>query len=336
MRIGSVLLPGSIPLVLAPLAGYSDAALRMVCRDFGADLTVTEMASADALALSKPGSKGFRKTMSLLASAAEDHPVAAQLFGKREELFAEACRRVAGESDVDLIDLNAGCPVRKVVKSGHGVALMGDPALLGRIVEAMKSASPLPLMVKLRSGFDRVNVVECARICREAGADALTVHPRTRAQMFGGTADWSLIAAVKDAVDIPVIGNGDVTQGADAAQLAAQTGCDAVMIGRAALQRPWIFAAARAALDDQPPPPELDGLAKYRLLERQVGMLVRFKGEARAAREIRKYALFVIKGFRGAAAARRQIVTAPDIESMLAEVAAVLMQEAEKPHEDDA
>lgn len=318
-----------VPLLLAPLAGYSDAAHRMICRGLGADLTVSEMTSADGLVRARPQSKGFRKTLALLAAEPDDHPLAAQLFGKDPETLAEACRVLEREAQIEAIDLNAGCPVRKVVHSGHGVALMRDPAHLGAIVAAMRRATELPLTVKLRAGAEEINVVECARRCADAGADAVIVHPRTRAQMFGGCADWSLIAAVKQAVDVPVVGNGDVNAGPDALRMIEATGCDAVMIGRAAVSRPWIFAACRAVLDGQAPPPEPDGAARLTLLRRHVELLVKYKGEARASREIRKFALFMVKGMPGAAAARRGIAEAPTVDELLERTRRVLLAEKE-------
>jgi tRNA-dihydrouridine synthase B len=336
LRIGALELGAGVPLVLAPLAGYSDVAHRAICRDQGADLTVTEMASADGLALAKRKSKGFRKTLSLLTAEPEDHPLAAQLFGKEPHLLAAACGIVVENTRVEMIDLNAGCPVRKVVHSGHGVALMRDPSQLARIVTAMRAATDLPLTVKLRSGAEEINVVECARLCQEAGADAVTVHPRTRAEMFAGKSDWTLIAAVKQALSIPVIGNGDVKTGADAAAMVRQTGCDAVMIGRAAVQRPWVFAAARAVLDGGEEPAEPGGAFRMAILRRQVEMLVRHKGLERAGLEIRKFALYMVKGKPGAAAARQAIATAPSIQELLERTEQVLLREGQGVETDTA
>lgn len=316
MHIGNLDL-GRLPLVLAPLAGYSNPALRAVCRDFGATLTVTEMISAEALVIGRPTSKSRIKSLAMMQAEAEDHPVAAQLFGKDPERLAAAARVVQEETACDLIDLNAGCPVRKVVSSGHGVALMRDPLLLGRIVDAMRKVIHLPFTVKLRAGCEEINVVECSRIAVEAGADAITVHPRLRHQMFAGQADWSLITRVKEAIQRPVIGNGDVKNAADALRLVKETGCDAVMIGRAAVVRPWIFAEARAALDDAAPPSPPDGSEKFRLLQRLLMLMNKYNGEKRAANEIRKYALHLVKGTSAAVAARREIATAPTPEKML-------------------
>jgi nifR3 family TIM-barrel protein len=312
------------PVALAPLAGYTDAAFRAICRRFGADLTVSEMVSADGLTLARRASKGFRKTMGLLAAEADDHPFAAQLFGKDPPRLAEACRIVAGEMRLELIDLNAGCPVRKVVASGHGVALMRDPPLLGRIVAAMRAATDLPLTVKLRAGAETVNVVECARVCEQEGADALVIHPRTRAQLFAGRAEWPLIAQVKQATRLPVIGNGDVAAPDDALRLRRETGCDGVMIGRGAVARPWIFAQVRAALAGEPVPPDLDGPARLAVLRDLAALLEARKGELRAAKEIRKFALYFVKGLPGTAAARRGIAGAPTVAALLELAAAAL------------
>lgn len=330
MRLGSLDLGDKTPLILAPLAGYSDLVFRAVCRRFGADLTVSEMVSADGMVLASPRSKGYKKTVAYLDAAAEDHPFAAQLFGKDPQLLAKACRMAAVIRQVEVIDLNAGCPVRKVVNSGHGVALMRDPELLRRILAAMRAATDLPLMVKLRAGAETVNVLECARAAEQAGVDAVAVHPRTRAQQFTGRADWSLIAAVKAAVAVPVIGNGDVVTGADAVAMVEQTGCDAVMIGRGAVGRPWLFAQARAALDGKTIPPEPVAAEKLRVLQLHLDLMVAAKGEEKAAREIRKFALRLVWGVRGATVTRREIATAPNTTTLMAAVRRVFAAAGEE------
>jgi nifR3 family TIM-barrel protein len=326
LRLGNLDFGDRVPLLLAPLAGYTDLAFRRMCRRYGVDLTVSEMVSADGLALARGSSKGRRKTLALLDADEADHPFVAQLFGKEPARLAEACRIVESEARIEAIDLNAGCPVRKVVASGHGVALMRDPALLGRILAAMRAATKLPLTVKLRAGAETVNVVECARAAEEAGVDAIIVHPRLRGQMFGGRADWSLIRAVKEAVRAPVIGNGDVRQGEDAVRLLRETNCDGVMIGRGAVGRPWIFAAVRAALAgrDWTPP---DNREKLDLLRLHLATLTVHKGEARAVREIRKFALQMVRGARGAAPARQAMATARDAATLLAVTERVLLGE---------
>jgi nifR3 family TIM-barrel protein len=236
-----------------------------------------------------------------------------------------------------VIDLNAGCPVRKVVASGHGVALMRDPALLGRIVAAMRAATTLPLTVKLRAGAETVNVVECARACEDAGADAVIVHPRTRAQMFAGRADWTLIAQTKGALRIPVVGNGDVRAPDDPVRLTRETGCDGVMIGRGAVERPWLFSQARAALDGRTIPSDPAGPERLALLQKLAALSARRKGAARAGKELRKFALFLMRGAPGAAAARRAIAEAPDLETLLERAAQHFAAgfSATAPHVDD-
>ncbi len=325
MHIGDLDFGDHLPLALAPLAGYTDYAFRRVCRRYGVDLTVSEMVSADGLTLARRSSKGWRKTLALLDADEADRPFAAQLFGKEPARLAEACRIVQSEARVELIDLNAGCPVRKVVASGHGVALMRDPPLLGRILAAMRAATTLPLTVKLRAGAEAVNVVECARVAEQAGVDAIIVHPRLRGQMFAGKADWSLIGAVKAAVRAPVIGNGDVRSGEDAARLVRETGCDGVMIGRGAVGRPWIFAAARAALAGREWTPP-DRREQFEALRLHLATLAAYKGEAVAVREMRKFALQTVRGMHGAAQARQSIATAPDAATLLAITERVLLE----------
>ncbi len=324
MRIGNLDFGDRVPLWLAPLAGYTDRAFRRVCRHYGVDLTVSEMVSADGLVLARRSSKGWRKTLALLDADPVDHPFVAQLFGKDPSRLAEACRIVQAEARPEVIDLNAGCPVRKVVASGHGVALMRDPVSLGRILAAMRAATNGPLTVKLRAGAEVINVVECARVAADAGVDAIIVHPRTRGQMFSGQADWSLISAVRHAVDLPVIGNGDIREGEDAVRMVRETGCHGVMIGRGAVGRPWVFAACRAALTGQGWQPP-DHREKYELLKLHLEALTAYKGSARAVREIRKFALQTVRGLRGAAAARQDIANAPDEETLLRVVAGVLL-----------
>jgi len=327
MRIGSLPFKNDVPLILAPLAGYTDFAFRLTCRRFGVDLTVSEMVSADGLVLGRPNSKGRRKTLTLADAHEDDHPFAVQLFGKDPAKLAEAVRVVCGERLVEMIDLNAGCPVRKVVSSGHGVALMRDPAALGKILEAMRQATDLPLTVKLRAGAEERNALECAKVAETAGVDAIAVHPRLRLEGFKGQADWSLIAAVKQAVDVPVIGNGDVVAGEDAVRMRNETGCDAVMIGRGAVGRPWLFAQARAALDGRPLPPEPDGPAKLEILRDHLSVLTDRKSETVAAKEMRKFALRLVRGVPGASSARFAIATAPTADALMAIVERVLSGE---------
>jgi hypothetical protein len=239
MRIGQLNLPNR--LILAPMSGITDFAFRFIARSHGAGLAMSEMLSATAL------TQRQRKTLAMTAAHPEERPLAFQVFGSDEERLAEAAA-ILTELGADLIDLNCGCPVHKVVKGGAGAALMRDPAKVARLVAAMRRATHLPLTVKLRSGWNgaAVNAPLVARAAEEAGADAVTIHPRSAAQGFSGRADWTIIGQVKEAVRIPVIGNGDIVRAQDVRRMTRETGCDAVMIGRAALGNPWIFAQALA------------------------------------------------------------------------------------------
>ena len=241
-KIGQVNIPGL--LALGPMAGVTDPPFRILCKEQGADLLYTEMVSA----------KGYhynnKNTEALLFTAPVEHPVALQLFGEDPEIMAETAKRIE-ELPFDILDINMGCPVPKVVNNGEGSALMKNPEKIGRIVEAVSKATVKPVTVKIRKGFsdDCINAPECAYIAQESGAKAVAVHGRTRMQFYSGKADWGIIRAVKDKVKIPVIGNGDVDSPETALKMFYETGCDMVMIGRAARGNPWIFAKIRAALD---------------------------------------------------------------------------------------
>ncbi len=279
MRIGSLRLPNR--LILAPMSGITDFAYRFVARSHGCGLAFSEMLSATGLA------RRQKKTLATTLAHPGERPLAYQLFGADEEHLAAAAALLT-ELGADLIDLNCGCPVRKVIKSGAGAALMRQPEKVFRLVAAMRRATPLPVTVKLRSGWDSgsVNAPLVARAAEEAGADAVTVHPRTATQGFSGSADWSIIRQVREAVGIPVIGNGDVTRPQDAWRLRQETGCEGVMIGRATLGNPWIFAQALAAeRGEEPAVPSLRerreaALRHFRLLSEGPpghGALVNFR-----------------------------------------------------------
>ena len=249
MQIGTVKIDGR--LVLAPMAGVTDLAFRRICREHGAALTVTEMVSTKALCYQD------RKTPRLLELAPDEHPAAAQIFGHEPEVMAEAAPMALEYSGADILDINMGCPVGKVIRSGDGSALMRDPELAGRVIEAVVKAVNVPVTVKFRKGWDEksVNCVEFARMAEQSGAAAIAVHGRTRAQQYSGTADWDAIRDVKQAVGIPVIANGDVAEPEDAVRILAHTGADGVMIGRGALGDPWIFERANALMETGVCPP---------------------------------------------------------------------------------
>ena len=303
MKIGNLKIDGFA--VLAPMAGVADRAFRETCVRFGASYVVSEMVSSKGLQFND------KKTGALMTLSGAERPAGIQLFGSEPAVMAEAAKK-AMEYAPDVIDINMGCPAPKVSCSGSGSALMKDPPLCGKIVAAVKNAVPVPVTVKMRKGWnsDSVNAVEVARICEAAGADAVTVHGRTREQMYAPSADWDIIRQVKKSVNIPVIGNGDVISAQAAAQLLEQTGCDAVMIGRGALGNPWIFTQINAYLTDScriVPPPELN--ERLLVMMKHIALMCEYKGEHRAMNEARKHVGWYLKGMKNAASFRRRAGT---------------------------
>jgi tRNA-dihydrouridine synthase B len=246
----SLLRGGSTPLYLAPQAGVSESPFRRLCRRFGADIVVSEFVSAAGIVLGTPRSRDYLRFDEV------ERPIGIQIFGADPVMMADAAAMVADVYAPDFVDINFGCPVKKVVRRNGGSGCLRDLDLVERIIRAVDAATPLPTTVKIRSGFDETtrDPVAIGLRCQDAGAAALCLHPRTRADMYGGRARWSEIAAVVDALEIPVIGNGDIACGEDARRMRDETGCAAVMIARGSHGNPWIFAEARAALDGMPPP----------------------------------------------------------------------------------
>ena len=302
LKIGNLEIKGRA--ALAPMAGAGDRAFREICSAFGAAFTVSEMVSAKALQM------GDKKTPQLMELGSA-RPSAIQIFGSEPETMAAAAKQ-AIEFKPDAIDINMGCPAPKITCSGAGSALMKNPVLCGEIVSAVKDAVNIPVTVKMRSGWDisSINAVKVAKICEKAGASAVTVHARTRAQMYEPHADWNIIKEVKQAVGIPVIGNGDVTGAQQAALMLEKTGCDAVMVGRAALGNPFVFREINAYLTNECriiPPPEIN--EKMLVMLKHISLMCKYKGETRAMKESRKHVGWYLKGLRGAAGFRRRTST---------------------------
>lgn len=310
MQIGSVTLAGR--MVLAPMAGVTDRAFRQICREQGAALTVTEMVSAKALTY------GDKKTPGLLALGVDEHPAAAQIFGHEPETMAEGAKIAREISGCDIIDINMGCPAPKIAGNGDGSALMRDPALAARVIEAVANAVDVPVTVKFRKGWDEksVNCVEFARMAEQAGATAIAVHGRTRAQQYSGNADWDAIAAVKRAVSIPVIANGDVAVPEDAVRILRHTGADAVMVGRGALGDPWIFARANALLETGVCPPLPPFAERIDTAVRQIELAAAYKGERVAMLEARRHVNWYLKGQSGLKAFKMRICALERLEEL--------------------
>ena len=313
MKIGGLDIPNR--LFLAPMAGVTDTAFRLICREFGCGMVYTEMVSAKGLYYSNERTEG------LMALHPDEHPAGIQIFGSDPLIMARMAEKIT-ESEGDLIDINMGCPAPKIVKNGEGCALMRRPELVKSIVREVVKAAGKPVTIKIRKGWDEasVNAVEIAKIAEGEGASAVTVHGRTREQFYAGHADWEVIANVKRSLSIPVIGNGDIFTPQAAKAMLEQTGCDGIMVARGAQGNPWIFRRISEYLCSGVVLPEPDAGQRVIMAVRHLKMICEMKGEGLGVREMRKHIPWYLKGLRDSAAIKQAVnskTTMIEVEALL-------------------
>ena len=309
LKIGKVVIPGNV--VLAPMAGITDLPFRLLCKEKGADYLYTEMVSAKGIYYNN------KNTEALLQVLPKERPVALQLFGEDPVILAEMAKRIE-DRDFDVLDLNMGCPVPKVVNNGEGCALMRQPKRVGEIVSAVSRAIQKPVTVKIRKGFtkEEINAVEIARIVEASGGAAIAVHGRTREQYYSGQADWDIIRQVKEAVSIPVIGNGDVCCPQDVLRMEEETGCDAVMIGRGVRGNPWLFEQIRFFRQTGQLPSKPKAREVAEMVLRHAALQIQWKGEFVGIREMRKHVAWYTAGYPHSSRLRGRVNEIEDLDSL--------------------
>ena len=312
LKIGNVEIKNNV--VLAPMAGICNSAFRRIIKEMGAGLIYAEMVSDKAIVYEN------KKTEDMLYMLESERPISQQIFGSDKESFIEAAKIIYEKMKPDIIDINMGCPVPKVAVSAQaGAALLKNPEKIYEIVKGIKDAVPVPITVKIRSGWDAksINAVEVAKVCEKAGASAICIHPRTRSQRYEGTADWSIIKEVKENVSIPVIGNGDIKTVYDAKRMFDETGCDAVMIGRAALGNPWLIRDIVKYLNDGIEPVPVSKDEKIEMCIKHMDYLLEFKPEKTTILEMRSHIAWYLKGLEGSNDVKRKIFTSTTKEEVL-------------------